>query len=658
VLKGLTTIVARAACASPVTADLTATGDGTYTLQIWVTDVAGNTGAPAIVTYMLDTLPPAAPAITGTPAPVSSTRSPTWTFTAESGATTQCRLTKDGAVPGAFSACTSPYVADLTGKPDGTYDFEVEAIDAAGNSGPASTNGYVLDTTAPTAPTLVSSPGSPSKLRTPAWGFTTEPGATTACRVDGPLGVVSALAACTSPFTADLTGQPDGVYTFSVYATDVANNTGPPLVVTYVLDSTAPITPTILTAPTGPSPNRAPTWTFTGEPGATFTCAVNLGAVVVASPTPCLTSFTGALAGRPDGTYLFSVVATDVSGNTSAATTATYILDTVAPASPRFTRKPASPATSRRPSWSWTGDPKATPSCRLTRGSVTVVNWRTCASPYVADLSGQPNGSFTLAVRLTDVAGNVGTPATSAYVLDTVAPAAPTFTIRPPSPGGDKTPTFAWTGEPGAKATCLVTRSGRVIRDWAACAAPLTPNLNGLPDGSYVIAVRMSDAAGNNGPAAKSTYVLDTVTPPPPSGGGTGNGGGGGGGTPPPPPAPAPGPGTTVIPPPRTTDGRPGGIPPATRTQPPLKTGAKGPEATTSRPLFSPQLPPVGDVPNVIGQVAVKSLEKPQFPLLLLVVVAVFLLVQNRIDRKDPKLATAPVDAEPMLGFGPAVETP
>jgi hypothetical protein len=63
-------------------------------------------------------------------------------------------------------------------------------------------------------------------------------------------------------------------------------------------------------------------------------------------------------------------------------------------------------------------------------------------------------------------------------------------------------------------------------------------------------------------------------------------------------------------------------------------------------------------VPTVIGQVAVKSLEKPQFPLLLLVVVALFLLIQNRIDRKDPKLASAPVDSEPTLGFGPAVEAP
>jgi hypothetical protein len=99
------------------------------------------------------------------------------------------------------------------------------------------------------------------------------------------------------------------------------------------------------------------------------------------------------------------------------------------------------------------------------------------------------------------------------------------------------------------------------------------------------------------------------------------------------------------------------GVPTVTAPHPALKPKGKGVEQKTSRPLFSPQLPPVGDVPNVIGQVAVKSLEKPQFPLLLLVVVAVFLLVQNRIDRKDPKLAAAPVDAEPLLGFGPVVGT-
>src|SRR5207248_3128258 len=102
-------------------------GDGTYTLQVWATDVAGNTGGPATVTYLLDTQPPAAPVITGAPAPVAMSRFPSWSFTAEAGATIQCRLTPDGTTPGAWTTCTSPYVADLSSAADGTYDFEVRA---------------------------------------------------------------------------------------------------------------------------------------------------------------------------------------------------------------------------------------------------------------------------------------------------------------------------------------------------------------------------------------------------------------------------------------------------------------------------------------------------------------------------------------------------
>jgi hypothetical protein len=37
------------------------------------------------------------------------------------------------------------------------------------------------------------------------------------------------------------------------------------------------------------------------------------------------------------------------------------------------------------------------------------------------------------------------------------------------------------------------------------------------------------------------------------------------------------------------------------------------------------------------------------FPLSVAVVVAAFLLVQGRIDRKDPKLATAPIDSRDDL---------
>ncbi|HWH30939.1 MAG TPA: hypothetical protein VNU26_18615, partial [Mycobacteriales bacterium] len=44
---------------------------------------------------------------------------------------------------------------------------------------------------------------------------------------------------------------------------------------------------------------------------------------------------------------------------------------------------------------------------------------------------------------------------------------------------------------------------------------------------------------------------------------------------------------------------------------------------------------------------------RPTLPIALLLVVGLFLLVQNRIDRRDPKLAGADVDEEPELEFRP-----
>ncbi|MFL6239023.1 MAG: Ig-like domain-containing protein [Actinomycetes bacterium] len=661
VMRGSTVVLAFAACTSPFTADLSSAGDGTYTFLVKATDVAGNAGSPVSVTYVLDTAAPAAPVITSAPPTVSSNRSPSWGFTAETGATLQCRLYPDGTTPGGWSTCTSPYVANLATAADGTYDFEVRAIDPAGNIGASTTRVYTLDTTPPVAPSLVSAPGSPSPTHMPAWSFSTEAGATTECQLLDSTGPIAAWASCSSPYVGDLTTYPDGNYTFQVRATDAAGNTGPALSVSYTLDSTAPNTPTIVSAPVGPASDRTPTWTFVGEPGATFTCKVMRGTSIVLAPTTCTSPFTANLAGQPDGTYTLTVTATDPSGNTSAGSTASYVLDTTPPGAPRFTRLPVTPDALRTPSWSWARVSGTTSSCRLTRGGTVIVNWRPCTSPFVADLAGRADATYTLAVRLTDVAGNVGPAATSNYTLDTTPPSAPVLS-GPSSPGSDKTPTWSWNVPAGATASCLLTRAGRVVRDWTTCSSPYTANLTGQPDGTYRLAVRFTDAAGNVGPAASSSYRLDSTQqqppPPPPVSHGKNPG---------PPPVFTPGPAVLPPPPPPATVvrvpsrdlGGPAPTLPRTSTgRPALKPTGKQPEQSSSRQLFSPKIPPVGDVPNVIGQVAVKSLEKPQFPLLLLVVVGLFLLIQNRIDRKDPKLASAPVDSEPLLGFGPAVQAP
>jgi hypothetical protein len=45
--------------------------------------------------------------------------------------------------------------------------------------------------------------------------------------------------------------------------------------------------------------------------------------------------------------------------------------------------------------------------------------------------------------------------------------------------------------------------------------------------------------------------------------------------------------------------------------------------------------------------------DKTVFPLSLILIVAGFLVVQGRLDRNDPKLALAPVFADPDLEFPP-----
>ena len=53
-----------------------------------------------------------------------------------------------------------------------------------------------------------------------------------------------------------------------------------------------------------------------------------------------------------------------------------------------------------------------------------------------------------------------------------------------------------------------------------------------------------------------------------------------------------------------------------------------------------------------IGRIATEAARQAAFPLALALLVIAFLMVQNRLDRKDPKLALAPVDSEhDLLSF-------
>lgn len=226
---------------------------------------------------------PLAPDTTITEGPMGTVASTTALFYFSSpslAASFECSLDGSGFVP-----CSAGYYTDLS---EGSHTFAVRAVDSTGPGAvdptPA-TRTWIVDLTPDTTPpdtTITSGPSGTISDPTPTFEFTSEPGATFECRVDG-----GPFAACSSPKTvAALT---DGAHTFDVRATDTASNTDPtPASGTFNVDTSAPPsgTSTLTAAKSGTGAG-----TITSSPagincGADCSQAYDSGTAVTLTATP------------------------------------------------------------------------------------------------------------------------------------------------------------------------------------------------------------------------------------------------------------------------------------------------------------------------------------------------------------------------------------
>ncbi|MCU1691766.1 MAG: putative internalin, partial [Frankiales bacterium] len=502
-------------CVSPWVPDLTAQPDGTYRVAVRATDKAGNTSDPATLTYVLDSTAPEAAVVTAPLSPASS-RAPVWTVSA--GGPAECRLSRGTTVLAEWRTCSGSYTADLSTAPDGTYVLSVRVPDPAGNLSALTTSSYVLDTV-PAAAATITAPPSPSTTRTPTWVITApEVGVTAVCRVlygTGPLsGTVvrqesapCKVSAAGEPFALDLTGAPDGSYELVVRLSDAAGNPGTEQRSAYLLDTVAPGAVSVV-RPQSPSPDTSPTWFLSADAETTLECQLTSGGKVVLARATCTSPYTPDLTGRPDGSYTLGVRAVDAAGNQGPEDSSVFLLDKSAPVRPGAVIGPEGPSTDRHPTWTFVTEQGTTAYCTVTRGS-TKVSEGACAAPWSVDLTGQPDGSYTLTVRAVDQAGNPSPPGQAAYVLDTTAPDAPTATLVPGSPSSTTTPRWAWSVPSDATSACRTTAGNAVLLDWAACTSPWTAALGDAPDGTYGLQVRAVDKAGNTSAPLGSEYVLD-----------------------------------------------------------------------------------------------------------------------------------------------------
>jgi hypothetical protein len=205
-----------AACSSPH--ELAALPDGLWVFEVRALDQTGTPDdTPATHSFRIDTSPPDTAILSGPAGPTSNT-TPQFAYSSTEEGAFECRHHRIGEPPPAYAQCPSGS-RTLGPLAQGSYVFEVAAIDAAGNrDGTPASQPFRVDTTPPDT-AITGGPGDTTAANA-AFFFSAEEGATFWCRLDG-----GGWGPCDSPRV--YSGLDLGPHRFEVRGIDQAGNVEP-----------------------------------------------------------------------------------------------------------------------------------------------------------------------------------------------------------------------------------------------------------------------------------------------------------------------------------------------------------------------------------------------------------------------------------------------
>jgi hypothetical protein len=397
--------VVPAACTNPVTySSLT---NGSHTFAVVAFDGVGNASTATSTSWTVDTVGPAVSVTAPSAGSSSSNTTPSLSGLAGTAVgdlpginvNVYSGVGTGGTIVETLSATASAgsWSAASSSLADGVYTVVAQQTDDLGNVGTSPQVTFTIDTVAPVAPTIASSPAATSATTSASFGFTDgEGGVTFRCALDG-----AAATACTSPRA--YTSLAQGGHSFAVAAVDAAGNVSSGTSYSWTVQSAAP---TISAKPAATSATTAPAFTFSDAPYSSFQCKLDVGAFAACGGSQ---SYSGLAA----GSHTFTVHALDASSVATADTVYTWTINITAPS---ITAKPPITGANTGPSFSFSGAPYTSFACKLDAGAFVA-----CTSPKA--YSGLADGTHSFVVHALDANG-VATPDTTyTWTVNTAAPA-------------------------------------------------------------------------------------------------------------------------------------------------------------------------------------------------------------------------------------------
>jgi Bacterial Ig-like domain/PAP2 superfamily/Putative Ig domain/Bacterial Ig-like domain (group 3) len=433
--------------------------------------------------------------------------------------------------------------------PDGAYTLKLQAQDALGNVSAVFNLVFRLDTVAPDAPVLdlpatgdsgVSNTDNITKINPATINGAAEAGSAVQVFVDG-VAATSVTSDAQGNWQFNTATLSEGGHAITAQATDVAGNVSAlSAALSITIDSLAPtltVTTPLETAPLINGARLVGSASGTGSAITTAQYRFDSGAIV-----PVVLNAAGAfdqaidLSSVTNGAHTFTLSLTDAAGNVTNTTyNVTVNQDTAAPIiAVALAQDSGSSATDKLTNnatitGTVTDDMAVTELLASFSPTGTYANITTALTGSGFTLSPTqlgainggtlPDGAYTLYLKAKDSFGNLSTPITFTFTLDTTAPVAPGVDLPASSDSGVSNTdnitkvnptTIIGTAEVGSQVNVLIdgTNIGTVASDgtWQVSAGTLT-------EGAHTVSATVTDAAGNISQAGTLNLQIDSVLP-------------------------------------------------------------------------------------------------------------------------------------------------